>query len=335
MTDAGADRGPGTADAARHARLDALLNEQVAPKLAELRSTQRRYRLWALLTGLGGPALAWIAIETGDPFAIFFGLHAALFGPVHAFYLANLYRNAARDAVTPVVCAAIGGMTHRTAAPGGEIGRLRRAKLVAPYNTVDVDDVFQGTHDGIGFVMMELHLKMVTRSVSGTGGKRTTSTRTRTVFRGLMFVIATPRRIPVPILIRGRRRTVGTPWRLRDSDLEGLQRIDLPDPAFARHFSLWTSDWEEAAGIVTPQFAAIMVLLAASAGRKGIDAAFDIDQFLLLLPRRGNQFKVGGLFRSVRHLRVDAHRVMDEILTVHRLIETLKGGSADRARPAA
>lgn len=326
MTDAGADREPGAADAARHERLDALLNEQVAPKLAELRAKQRRYRLWALLSGLGGPALAWLSFEIGDPFAIFFGLHAAVFGPVHAFYLAHLYRKAARDAVTPVVCEAIGGMTHHTDVRGGEVGRLRRAKLVAPYNTLDVDDVFQGTHDGIGFVMMELHLKMVTRTVSGTGSKRTTSTRTRTIFRGLMFMIATPRPIPVPILIRGHRRSIGTPWRLRDSDLEGMQRIDVPDEAFAQRCSLWTSDWDQAAQVITPQFIAVMTTLATSAGRKGIDAAFDVDQFLLLLPRRGDQFKVGGLFRSVRRLRVDAHRLMDEILMVHRLIETLKGG---------
>jgi hypothetical protein len=325
MTDAGADREPGAADAARHERLDALLNEQVAPKLAELRAKQHRYRLWALLSGLGGPALGWISFEIGDPFAIFFGLHAAVFGPVHAFYLAHLYRKAARDVVTPVVCEAIGGMTHHTDVRSGEVGRLRRAKLVAPYNTLDIDDVFQGTHDGVAFVMMELHLKMVTRSVSGTGSNRRSSTRTRTIFRGLMFMIATPRPIPVPILIRGHRRRVGTPWRLGDGDLEGMQRIDIPDEAFARHLSLWTRDWNKAAEIVTPQFVSVMARLAASAGRKGIDAAFDIDQFLLLLPRRGDQFKVGGLFRSVRRLRIDAHRVMDEILMVHRLIETLKG----------
>ncbi|WP_439576613.1 DUF3137 domain-containing protein [Elioraea sp.] len=326
MTDAGADRDPGAADAARHERLDALLNEHVAPKLAELRGKQRRYRLWALLAGLGGPALAWISFEIGDPFAIFFGLHAAVIGPGVAFYLAHLYRKAARDVVTPVVCEAIGGITHHENVRSGEVGRLRRAKLVAPYNTLDIDDVFQGTHDGVAFVMMELHLKMVTRSVSGTGSNRRSSTRTRTIFRGLMFMIATPRAILVPILIRGQRRRFGTPWRLSDGELEGMQRIDIPDEAFARHLSLWTSDGDKAAEIVTPQFVSVMAMLAASAGRKGIDAAFDIDQFLLLLPRRGDQFKVGGLFRSVRRLRIDAHGVMDEILMVHRLIETLKGG---------
>ena len=326
MTDAGADREPGAADAARHERLDALLNEQVAPKLAELRAKQRRYRLWALFAGLGGPALAWISFEIGDPFAIFFGRHAAVLGPGVAFYLAHLCRKAARNVVTPVVCEAIGGITHHENVRSGEVGRLRRARLVASYNTLDIDDVFQGTHDGVAFVMMELHLKMVTRSVSGTGSNRRSSTRTRTIFRGLMFMIATPHPIPVPILIRGHRRRVGTPWRLSDSDLEGMQRIDISDEAFAQRCSLWTSDWGQAAQVITPQFISVVAILAASAGRKGIDAAFDIDQFLLLLPRRGDQFRVGGLFRSVRRLRVDAHRVMDEILMVHRLIETLKGG---------
>ena len=259
-------------------------------------------------------------------FAVILGLHAAVIGPGVAIYLAHRYRKAARDVVTPVVCAAIGGITHHDNVRSGEVGRLRRAKLVAPYTTLDIDDVFQGTHDGVAFVMMELHLKKVTRTVSGSGGNRRSSTRASTIFRGLMFRIATPRPIPVPILIRGHRHAVGTPWRLADSDLEGLQRIDIPDEAFARHLSLWTSDWDRASQVITVQFVAVMAELAASAGRKGIDAAFDIDQFLLLLPRRGDQFKVGGLFRSVRRLRADAHRLMDEILMVHRLIETLKGG---------
>ncbi len=325
MTDAGADREPGAADAARHARLDALLNEQVAPKLAELRARQWRYRLWALLGGLGGPALLWLGFELDHEFAIILGLHAAVIGPGATFYFAHRYRKAAREMVTPVVCEAIGGITHHENVRSGEVGRLRRAKLVAPYNTLDIDDVFQGTHDGVAFVMLELHLKMVTRTVSGSGSNRRNSTRTRTIFRGLMFMIGTPRPIPVPILIRGHRGRIGTPWRLPDSDLEGMQRIDLPDEGFAQRFTLWTSDWEQAAPVITPPFIGVMARLAATAGRKGIDAAFDIDQFLLLLPRRGDQFKVGGLFRSVRRLRVDAHRLMDEILMVHRLIETLRG----------
>lgn len=326
MTDAGADREPGAADAARHERLDALLNDQVAPRLVELRAKQRRYRLWALLGGLGGPALLWLGFELDHEFVIILGLHAAVIGPGAAFYFAHRYRKAARGVVTPVVCAAIGGITHHENVRSGEVGRLRRARLVAPYNTLDIDDVFQGTHDGVAFVMMELHLKMVTRSVSGSGSNRRSSTRTRTIFRGLMFMIATPRPIPVPILIRGHPRRVGTPWRLRDSDLEGMQRIDIPDEAFTQRCSLWTSDWEQAAQVVSPAFIGVIARLAASAGRKGIDAAFDIDQFLLLLPRRGDQFKVGGLFRSVRRLRANAHRLMDEILMVHRLIETLKRG---------
>lgn len=324
MTDAAADREPGAADATRHERLDALLDEQVAPRLAELRAKQRRYRPWALLGGLGGPALLWLGFELDHELAIILGLHATVIGPGAAFYFAHRYRKAARDVVTPVVCEAIGGITYHENVRSGEVGRLRRARLVAPCNTLDIDDVFQGTHDGVAFVMMELHLKMVTRS--GSGSSRRSSTRTRTIFRGLMFMIATPRPIPVPILIRGHRRRVGTPWRLSDNDLEGMQRIGIPDEAFTQRCSLWTSDREQAAQVVSPTCIGVIARLAASAGRKGIDAAFEIDQFLLLLPRRGDQFGVGGLFRGVRRLRADAHRLMDEILMVHRLIETLKRG---------
>lgn len=327
MTDAGSGREPGAADAARHERLDALLNARVAPRLAELRAKQRWKRPLAAALGLGGPALAWLLISTGEPLEIILGLHSLLLGPTGAWYLAHLYRKAARDVVTPVVCEAIGGLAHATDVRSGEIGRLHRALLVSRHNQHEIDDVFEGSHAGVAFLMMELTLSLrTTRRVSGKAGRPSrTETRTRTIFRGLFFMIATPRTIPVPILIRGRRWLFGTPWRLRDGDIKGMQRIDIPDEAFARRLSLWTSDWERAAEVITPAFAAVMARLAATAGRRGIDAAFDRDQFLLLLPRRGDQFKVGGLFRSVRRLRVDAHRLMDEILMVHRLIETLKG----------
>lgn len=324
MTDAEADRERRAADAARRERLDELLNDRVAPKLAELRAKQRRYRGWALFSGVGGPVLGGLCLAVGDPWAIFLGLSALVFGPGHAAYVARRYHQAARAVVTPVVCEAIGGITHEENVRSGDVHRLRRAKLVTPFSSAEIDDVFQGSHDGIAFVMMELHLQRVTRTASSRG-RRGRSTRTHTIFRGLMFMIAIPRRIPVPILMRGRPRWFGTPWRLADGQLEGMQRIDIPDEAFARHLSLWTTDPAQAAQVITPPLAAVMARLAASAGRRGIDAAFDFDQFLLLLPRRGDQFRVGGLFRSVRRLRADAHRLLDEILTVHRLIETLKG----------
>jgi hypothetical protein len=47
-------------------------------------------------------------------FAIILGLHAAVTGPGAAFCFAHRYRRAARDAVTPVVCAAIGGTWTRS-----------------------------------------------------------------------------------------------------------------------------------------------------------------------------------------------------------------------------
>ncbi|MFN7000139.1 MAG: hypothetical protein ACK4ST_08920, partial [Elioraea tepidiphila] len=85
MTDSGAGREPGAADAARHERLDALLNARVAPRLAELRAKQRWKRPLAAALGLGGPALAWLLMSTGEPLEIVFGLRALLLGPTGAW----------------------------------------------------------------------------------------------------------------------------------------------------------------------------------------------------------------------------------------------------------
>jgi hypothetical protein len=126
MTDAGAGRPRGEADAARHERRDAMLDEQVAPKLAALRAKQLRYRLRALLGGLGGPALAWLLFETGDTSPFGWGVVAAMIGLGAAFHLADRYRKAARDLALPVACAATGGITRRDDVGGGPVARLRR-----------------------------------------------------------------------------------------------------------------------------------------------------------------------------------------------------------------
>ncbi|MFN7132470.1 MAG: hypothetical protein ACK4N5_10330, partial [Myxococcales bacterium] len=68
--------------------------------------------------------------------------------------------------------------------------------------------------------------------------------------------------LAVPILLRGPEWFVFTPWRNNNPRHAGLARVTVPDRAFARRFSLWTTDSEAALAVVTPEFAALMVSLS-------------------------------------------------------------------------
>lgn len=307
-----------------HARLDSLLEAEVAPQFPDLARTQTRFRLLAA-AALCAPvllaAITWLAWDSEDFEAFLVAtVIAAMIGPGAAVHLSRSFRDRLRDALMPPVCSAVGGMRHRVG-EGAGIDRLARVALVAPFNEREIDDVFQGEHAGIGFTMAELALRNTTHRRRG----HKTERRTRTVFKGLLFAIATPQPIAVPILLRGPDWFLLTPWRNTNPRNAGLARVAVPDRAFARRFSLWTTDGEAALAVVTPDFAALMVSLSRAAGWRGIDAGFDRDRFLLLLPRVRGQFEVGGLLPSLNRLPRDAHQLLDQVLIVHRLIDSLRG----------
>ena len=310
-----------------HARLESLFESEVAPQFAELVRTQNRFRLLAA-AALAAPvllaALTWLAWDSEDLEALLVAtVIAAMVGPGAAVHLSRSFRDRLRDTLMPLVCRAIGGIRHQVGQESG-IDRLPRLAMVAPFNEREIDDVFEGEHAGIRYSVAEIALRRISLRRRGNRTERNRFS----VFRGLLFAIATPHPIAVPILLRGQEWFFLTPWRNNNPRHAGLVRVTVPDRAFARRFSLWTTDAQAALAIITPDFAALMVSLSRAAGWRGIDAGFDRDQFLVLLPRLRDQFGVGGLLRSLRRLPRDAHRLLDQVLVVHRLIDSLRGAPA-------
>ncbi len=82
--------------------------------------------------------------------------------------------------------------------------------------------MFTGRHDGTDFVLAEARLFNRSTRTSGSGTKRTTTTRGSTVFKGLLFLIATPHAIPARILLRGPRIPWFCEWRPGASALQRL-----------------------------------------------------------------------------------------------------------------
>lgn len=327
MGDAAASRAPEEAPGARTARLDALLDRCLDPLLPGLAASQRSYRLGSLgaLAAAGLATLAAVAAEAHEIAAVaLVAVFVALGGLAPA---SREYREAVRGAVTPLVLQAIGGMEGRAGSGHEVLDRLRSLPIVGPFAHHTLDDVFAGSHDGTDFVLAELRPCNRTTRVSGTGLRRTRATRESTVFKGLVFLVATPAPIPVRILVRGPRIPWFASWRMPARRLAslGFVRVAVPEPGFSRGLSLWAEDAEAARGVIGPDLAATLGRLAATAGWRRLDAGFSGARFVLLLPRGGDRFAVGGLLRPVARLRAEAHRLMDEIMVVHSLIDVLKG----------
>jgi hypothetical protein len=321
---AGADTDDTTA---RHARLDALLQRRLAPALPELAAMQRRYRTRGLAALLASCLLLVLVLAAGAEGLVIFPAVGLAFAIGVLIHLARRFRDTVRGTLTPLVAEAIGDISHRVGEAEAVMTRLRRLPLVVPCGHETIDDVFSGRHAGTEFTMIELRMFNRTRSTSGSGASRTSVTTDRTVFRGLVFMIATPVLMPARIVVRGRRGWFTGRWRLGDKAMRaaGYAPVAVPDAAFARRLALWADDPAKALEIVGPALATTFAQLAATAGRGGIDAGFIASNFLLLLPRSGDAFAPGGLFRPLSRLPAEAHALMQEILVVHRLIDALKG----------
>lgn len=329
MTDAPAPATESDSDAARRARLDALFARRVEPLLPEFAAMQAKYRGLTVAALVGSVLLTLLFLSFELVGEASLGVLAVCVAAGALAHYSRVYRDRLREALTPIVCEAIGGMDHRTGSAQEVVERLRRIPLVNRFGENTVDDVFAGRHDGTEFLMAEVRLfNRVTRRSS-----KSTTTSEKTVFRGLVFLVATPRPVEPRIVIRGPAWWFGHRWRRTDKQLrsEGYARVAVPDAAFSRHLTLWSDAGEAALEVVGPELAATLARLAATAGRKRIDAAFMGSRFILLLPKGGNSFSAGGLFRPLSGLREETHRLMDEVMVVHRLIDVLKGAPATPA----
>ena len=304
-----------------HKRFTTLFRRQVAPRLqdleAERQRLQRRYLL--VLAGFGGLlgidlALLW---QVGPSFALLSAVALGALAWVVLHHLERRFHDQLRVMVMPALCEAIGDIAHAVGgAPGLDLDALEKLGLLPHYHRRQIDDVFVGRHRDTGFILAEATLRQ--RSRGSKGG-------TRTKFRGLILAIATPHEIPARILIAKDAGLVGNKvigW-LRNC--QGLERILLPHPGFEQHFELYADRAEVALRTVTPGLCDALVALAEAHDGRPLQAALLGRHFYLTMPKRGDHFSLGSLFRPLDRLEEDAGRVLHDVQIVHRVIDTLHG----------
>lgn len=302
-------------------RFQDLFRRDVAPRLKGLedeRQTHQKRFLAAL--GLMGAGIIGATVVLGAidfSWAVLAAFVALAIGFVALHHIRQKYHKAVRAAVMPAVCEAIGDIAHTSGdAPGLDLDTVAGLGVVPRYDRRSIDDAFFGRHRDIGFTMAEVRLRR-----RGGGRRR----RSRTVFKGLVFGIETPHEIPARILIARDSGFLGNRLKGWVKSFSGMQRVPLPHEAFESAFEVYGDQPEVARETVSPAFCDNLVALSEAHAGAPLQGAFSDRRFYLALKRRGNQFRLGSLFRATDDLQEEAARVMHDIQMVHRLIDFLHG----------
>jgi hypothetical protein len=321
---------PPLGSSAPEKRLARLFRREIAPHIAALdaEGARRRAHFLATLAGcaLGVPGLAALLWPLGPGWAVAVGVIGLAIGANILGRQQRSFRHHLRQLVMPAICQAVGELQHRTGdAPDVPFDALERLGLLPGHNWRRIDDVFSGRHRGTGFVMAEVLLRQRSR-----GSRRN---RSRKVFRGLIFAIEVPREVPARILIARDSGALGNRLKGWLKSFSGLARVALPHPEFEARFELYADRPEVARSTVSPSVCAALTRLADGHAGRPLQGAFQGRWFYLSMPRSGDQFRLGSLFRSLDGLEREAGQVLRDIRIVHRVIDTLHGelGSAKAA----
>jgi hypothetical protein len=298
-----------------------LFRREVAPHVERLEAERQRQRhsCLAVILATGGVAVgALVVIWPVNPtIGLVVALALGALGFVLQGYLRNQFSSELRKLVMPAICHAIGELTHKVGDHTGvDLEGVARLGLLPSHNRHAIDDVFTGRHRETGFTMIEARLRR-----RGSGRRR----RTRTVFRGLILQIETPKPIPARILIARDSGALGNRLKGWVKRIGGMERVAVPHPAFEERFELYADQPKLALETVSPAFCDAMVALAEAHDGKPLQGAFAGRHFYLAMPRSGDQFRLGSVFRPLDDLEAEAGRVLHDVQIVHRVIDTLHG----------
>jgi Protein of unknown function (DUF3137) len=304
-------------------RLAAAFRREIAPRIAALDAERARRRAQFVATavgcGLGVPALAAVLWRFDAGGAVAVAVIGLAIGLNLMAQQQRSFRHHLRRLVMPAICQAIGDLQHHAGeAPGIPFDELANLGLLPQHNWRRIDDAFSGRHRATGFVMAEALL----RRRRSPGPHRGSS---RTVFRGLIFAIEVPREIAARILIARDAGALGNRVKGWLKSFSGLERVSLPDPDFEARFEVYADRPEVARATVSPSLCEALIRLADAHPGQPIQGALQGRWFYLSMPRRGDQFRLGSLFRALDGLEQEAGLVLRDIQIVHRVIDTLHG----------
>jgi hypothetical protein len=301
--------------------LEKLFRREIAPHVEALEAERVERRARFITTAIAFAAGSMLLLYVLWPLERGWAAIAAVIALAVGLHVLGRqqrqFRERLRDLVMPAICQVAGDLQHGTGdAPDIPFHDLEQLGLLPRHDRRTIDDVFEGRHRDTRFVMAEARLRRL-----GSGRRR----RTRTVFRGLILAIEVPREVRARIFVAREAGAIGNRLKGWINGFSGLARVSLPHPAFEASFEVYSDDATVAREVVAPGFCDAMVALAEGHQGRPIQGAFRGRWFYLTMPRRGDRFRLGSLFRSLEGLGAEAQQVLQEVRTVHRVIDTLHG----------
>ncbi len=312
----------------------ARFDGQVRPALMALESERKARlskarRLGALVAlgffGLAGLFTFVFPNDWGPIAAVF----VIIIGGIAVFGVRNAqsagWSGAVAKAVMPAICDHIGDLSYTDSkGQGFPLADMRALGVVGSYSASRLRDDMHGTYRGTAFQLVEAYLTKKTRDSDG-------DSKTKTVFKGLLFHIGVPITVPTPILISRDYGAIGNALGtlFTGGNRRGMPRVELTHKAFDAAFEVHAADPKVALEYLPDLFLDNLLAIGnaegGTRGAKSMTAGFRGDSFYLALSRSGDFLKMGSLTTPVADMEEDLHMIFADIEIIHRIIDRLHG----------
>jgi len=305
---------------------------EIAPALPALEAARRDRKrnasiraVTAAFVVVAAAVIAWLVLHIAAGIAVLIG--GGILGLLLARRPARRHRQAMRDALIPPLLRylqAFGNVEyHRKPGTRFELARLRRSGIVAPFTRATLEDLFEGTHRGTDFQLVEARLVRQRKTGSGSDSR---SERRRTVFSGLLCDISVPAPFSGVVLLLGNKGPLGN-WlqEVAKRSFTGITPVSLDDAAFEARYRVFSDNPEAALHLLQPALRETLLTLSEDLGGEALNCAFFEGRFLMAISQRQNLFEIGRLNRSLDHAEEDLRRLAAEFTIAQRLIDNLHG----------
>jgi hypothetical protein len=312
---------PSTRAGSRDVQFARLFRREIAPHVPSLEAERvqgrARFITTAIAFACGIPMVLYVLWPLEPVYAGVAGVLMLALGLHMLGSEQGRFRDRVRGLVMPAICQLMGDLRHSAGeTPDIPFDQLESLGLLPGHTRRTIDDVFEGRHRDTDFVTAEARLR------HRSSGRRS---RTRTVFRGLIFAIRLPREVPARILIARESGAIGNRLKGWVKGFSGVEPVSLPHPAFEARFEVYSDSPALARSVIGPAFCDAMVALAEAHQGETIQGAFRSCWFYLTIAKRRDQFRLGSLFRPLDNLEAEAEQTLHDVQIVHRVIDTLHG----------
>lgn len=309
------EQGPHEAGFAR------VFHDQVVPILKRHEETRIDLKKKAMM-GMGGAGVFGVGTGgAGYAAESVWGFVGGGVGAMGAFgvkaYFEHKWRAGLGGEVLPILCDFLGEMQYGNQQIN--LGEFSRLGVIPSYDTSNLEDPVTGDHDGLSWAMTEAHLQSKSRDSKG-------NTKTRTVFRGLLFKIQIFG--PAPRIFFGKDRGGALNWlsEKMSSSRRGLEKIEIPNPDFEAVYETYTDNPMAAQNYIDDRLTAGLLEIAeAEVSKKYISCAMQGDGLYLALPRSGDFLGLGSLFKPLTTVETDLHEALQDLSLPARVIDRLRG----------